>query len=238
MEILKGLLKVAIVAWVAWGLISAKIEPLMGLMSTDVPLFYAALGDFTGALVLRIGLALLVLGLLDYWYQRYEYEDRLKMTKQEVKDELRQMEGDPQVKARIRRLQQEASRRRMLAEIPTADVVITNPTHLAVAIRYDLEKLDKPQVIAKGSRFLAERIKEIAKDNGIPVLENKPLARALYENVPVGAAIPAPFFNAVAELLAFVYKMQGTMEEKVRRQQAYIARKGGLVLSPEADNNR
>ena len=175
---------------------------------------------------------------LDYWYQRYEFEESIRMSKQEIKDEYRQLEGDPQVKARIRRLQQDASRRRMLAELPTADVVITNPTHLAVAVRYDENNMDAPRVIAKGARLLAERIKEIAREHQIPVMENKPLARALYESTPVGAQVPSALFDAVAQLLAFVYQMQGKLAEKARRNRERIAKKGGLVLSAPSGENR
>jgi flagellar biosynthetic protein FlhB len=236
-EFFKGLLKIAIVGWVAWWTISSRVETLMAVMNSDMALFFTAVSSLTAALILRVGLALLILGILDFWYQRYEYGEKLKMSKQEVKDEFRQMEGDPQIKARVRRLQQDASRRRMLAELPTADVVITNPTHLAVAIRYDENSMEKPQVIAKGARLLAERIKEIAREHRIPVIENKPLARALFENVPVGASVPSAFFNAIAELLAYVYSMQGKLEEKAMRQRERIRKKGGLVLSPDAGHN-
>jgi flagellar biosynthetic protein FlhB len=233
-ELFKGLLKVVVVGWVAWLTLSSRLDQVMNLMNSDMLLFWAAIGSLSTAVILRIGLALLVLAALDYWYQRYEFEESLKMSKQEVKDEHRQMEGDPQIKARIRRLQQDASRRRMLAELPTADVVITNPTHLAVALRYDELGMDSPRVIAKGARLLAQRIKDIARQHKIPVMENKPLARALYETTPVGGAVPSALFDAVAQLLAYVYQMQGTLLEKARRNRERVAKKGGLVLSPDA----
>ena len=236
-EFLKGVLKIVLITLVAWFTVTARIDTVVALMNTDMGMFYSAVGALSTALILRIGFSLLALAALDYWYQRYEFEESIKMSKQEIKDEYRQLEGDPQVKARIRRLQQDASRRRMLAELPTADVVITNPTHLAVAVRYDENNMDAPRVIAKGARLLAERIKEIAREHQIPVMENKPLARALFESTPVGAQVPSALFDAVAQLLAFVYQMQGKLAEKARRNRERIAKKGGLVLSPPSGEN-
>ena len=131
------------------------------------------------------------------------------MTKQEVKDEYKQMEGDPQIKGKIKQKMMEASRRRMMQDLPKADVVITNPTHYAVAIRYDPQIIDAPMVIAKGEGYLAQRIKDVAKENSIHIVENKPLARMLYHNVDIGQAIPPELYQAVAEVLAFVYHLQG-----------------------------
>lgn len=236
-ELVKGLVKVVLVGWVAWWTVSGRLDQVLNLMNSDMLLFWGAIGSLSTALILRVALALLVLAALDYWYQKYEFEESIRMSKQEVKDEYRQLEGDPQIKARIRRLQQDASRRRMLADLPTADVVITNPTHLAVAVRYDETSMDAPRVIAKGARLLAQRIKQIAKEHRIPVLENKPLARALYESTPVGGAVPSALFDAVAQLLAYVYQMQGKLLEKARRNRERVMKKGGLVLSPDAGNN-
>ena len=131
------------------------------------------------------------------------------MTKQEVKDEYKQQEGDPQIKGKIRQKMQEASRRRMMQDIPKADVVITNPTHFAVAIRYDNTESEAPVVVAKGSDYLAQKIKEIARENNVQIVENKPLARTLYANVDIGQAIPPELYQAVAEVLAYVYHLQG-----------------------------
>ncbi len=224
-EAFKAFLKIGVIGVTAWLTVSGQMEPLLGLMNSDLTLFYGAIGSLASTLMLRVGLIMLALALLDYFYQRWEYDENLKMSKQEVKDEHRQMEGDPLVKARIRRLQQEASRRRMFAELPKADVVITNPTHLAVALKYDGVDMDAPVVLAKGARLMAARIKAIAAENGIPVMENKPLARALYAAVPVGGQVPSAFFAAIAEVLAFVYQAQGSLEEKARQNQARVAKK-------------
>jgi flagellar biosynthetic protein FlhB len=132
------------------------------------------------------------------------------MTKQEIKEESRQSEGDPKVKARIRSIQMEMSRRRMMADIPGATVVITNPTHLAIALKYDSKNMQAPQVVAKGAGYIAEKIKEIAKSNRVPVIENKPLARAMFKSVDIGAFIPFDMYKAVAEILAYVYRLKGT----------------------------
>lgn len=159
-------------------------------------------------------LLFLVLALFDLFFVRYNYFKELKMSKQEIKDEYKQMEGDPQVKARIRRVQMEMSKKRMMQDIPSADVVITNPTHFAVAIRYDTEKENAPKVIAKGIDTLALKIKEIAREHGVQVVENPPLARELYKKCEIDQMIPETMYKAVAEVLAFVYQSS----KKLRRQ--------------------
>jgi flagellar biosynthetic protein FlhB len=146
---------------------------------------------------------------MDFGYQRWQFNEDMKMTKQEVKDEYKQIEGDPIVKNRIRQAQREASKKRQLADVPNADVVIANPTHFAVALSYDREKNPAPVVLAKGVDFLALRIKDIAKENKVPIVENKPLAQALYKSVEVGQIIPAEFYKAVAEVLSYVYRVKG-----------------------------
>ncbi len=234
-ELFKGFLKIGVVGLVAWSTLRGRSDRIFALMNTDLGLFLGEISALSSILILRVSITLLVLALADYLYQRFEYDESLKMTKQEIKDEYRQMEGDPQVKARIRRLQQEASRRRMLAELPNADVVITNPTRLAVAIKYDGVNMDSPIVIAKGARLVAARIREIAREHRIPVIENKPLARALFEGVPVGAAVPSLLFNAVAELLAWVYQTQGRLEEKALQNQDRLRRLGRLPAHLEND---
>jgi len=151
---------------------------------------------------------LMILAIFDYLYQRWEFEKNLKMSKQEVKDELKQTEGDPIIKARIKRLQREAARKRMMANVPKADVVITNPTYLAVAIHYDQSKMSAPKVVAKGSGHIAEKIKEIATENKVAIVEDKPLAQILYKMVKVDEVIPTNLYKAVAEVMAFVYSMK------------------------------
>ena len=147
----------------------------------------------------------MVIAFIDFAYQKFKFKNDMKMTKQEVKDEYKNSEGDPQIKGRIRQKMREVSQKRMMQSLPEADVVITNPTHFAVAIKYDLDIADAPVVLAKGEDYLAMKIKEIAKENDIEIVENKPLARALYGSVEVGEKIPQELYQAVAEVLAFVY---------------------------------
>jgi flagellar biosynthetic protein FlhB len=231
-ETLKAFFKIGLIGCTAWFTVEGRMGGLLDLMNTNLALYLGVIGSLASTLMLRVGLVMLAIALLDYFYQRWEYEEGLKMSKQEVKDEYRQMEGDPAVKARIRKLQQETARRRMFAELPKADVVITNPTHLAVAIRYDGTSMDAPVLVAKGARLMAARIKAIAAEEGIPVMENKPLARALYQAVPVGGQVPGVFFAAIAEVLAFVYQAKGTLEAKARQNQQRIARKKQGLPNP------
>lgn len=157
---------------------------------------------------------LFVVAALDFAYQKFKYRKSLMMSKQEVKQEHKQREGDPLLKARMRSLQREMSRKRMMADVPKADVIVTNPTHIAVAIKYDADKMAAPRVVAKGADLLAQRIKEVAKKNGIPMVENVPLARALHKSVKVGGSVPRALYQAVAEVLAYVYRLKGRMNLK------------------------
>lgn len=165
------------------------------------------------SMVVHLGLALagtlVVLGVADYAYQRWRHEQALLMTRQELKDDLKREEGDPQVKARIRKLQREAARKRMMQDVPTATVVVTNPTHLAVALRYQAGTMAAPQVVAKGAGHIAQRIIEIARRHAVPVVERKPLAQALYKAVQVGQEIPGALYFVVAEVIAYVYRLRG-----------------------------
>jgi flagellar biosynthetic protein FlhB len=145
----------------------------------------------------------------DFWLQRHEYQKQLRMTKQEAKQEHREREGDPQIKARIRSVQREMARKRMMEAVKKADVIVTNPTHFAVAIQYDRVSMGAPKVVAKGADFLAQKIKKIAAEAGVPMVENVPLARTLYKKVKVGQAIPRALYQAVAEVLAYVYRLKG-----------------------------
>jgi len=154
-------------------------------------------------------MVMLLLAIADYAFQRWQFEKQLKMTKQEVKDEMKQTEGDPLVKSRIKSIQIQTARRRMMQEVPEADVVVTNPTHLAMAIRYDSGSMGAPRVVAKGAGHVAERIKQLASDHHIPVIENKKLAQNLYKLVKLGEEVPIQLYQAVAELLAYVYKLKG-----------------------------
>ena len=159
-------------------------------------------------IALRIALVFLIIAFADWYYQKRKFHKDMKMTKQEVKDEYKNAEGNPEIKGAIRRKMQEASRRRMMQALPEADVVITNPTHLAVALKYDKEAAEAPIVVAKGADFLAERIKTIARENAIEIVEDKPLARMLFHNVEIGAEIPPELYQMVAEILAYVYSLK------------------------------
>jgi len=205
-EFVKSVLKLLIIGWIGYHGVKAALPdlvPAMDMQGTEALKF---VGKLTTDILIKIILALIVLAILDYFYQKWEYEESLMMTKQEIRDEYRQSEGDPMIKARIRQIQREMARRRMFEAVPRADVVITNPTHVAVALEYK-QGMQAPVVLAKGERVVAERIKELAIRHRIPVLENPPLARALLKQCPVGAPISPDLFEAVAEVLAFVYRM-------------------------------
>lgn len=158
-------------------------------------------------LAMRVLVVLLILGIIDYFYQRYKHSRELRMTKQQVKDEMKQMDGDPDVKRRRMRMQQQIAMQRIGSSVPKADVIVTNPEHYAVAISYDQNSLGAPRVVAKGADFIALRIRQIALQHGIPIVERPPLARALFRQVPVGQEIPPDFYKAVAEILAYVYRL-------------------------------
>ena len=208
-ELAKGIFKVLIVGGVGYFTIAPEIPRITLLADASVGHSFG----FTGYMVFKVGLhtalVLLLLAVLDYIYQRWEFNQSIRMTKQEVKEELKQTEGDPLVRSRIRSLQREAARRRMMEEVPKADVVLTNPVHYAVALQYDLESMAAPTVVAKGQNLIAERIKQIAREAGIPVLENKPLAQALFKAVEIGQEIAQQLARAVAEVLAYVFRLKG-----------------------------
>ncbi|HPU45370.1 MAG TPA: flagellar biosynthesis protein FlhB [Thermoclostridium sp.] len=208
-EFIKSIAKVVIVAWVAWASIQAEFLNLTKLMALDLgQIVMYTLGSAVD-IGIKICLALLAVSAIDYFFQWRKYEKDIRMTKQEVKEEYKQLEGNPEVRSRIRQKQREISMRRMLSEVPKADVVITNPTHFAVAIRYEPQKKPAPYVVAKGADYLAERIKEVARKSRVEIVENKPLAQALYNSVDIGDVIPPELYRAVAEVLAFVYNLQG-----------------------------
>ncbi len=208
-ELVKSILKILFVGTVAYLMLRKELELIPSLTHQSVGDILAFVGRVSFKICLNVCLALMILAILDFAYQRWEHEKSLKMTKQEVKDEFKQTEGDPKVKARIRSIQLETARQRMMEAVPTADVVITNPTHLAVAIRFDAATMTAPQVVAKGAGYVAERIKQIAAENGVPCVENKPLARTLFKIVDIGRTIPVDLYKAVAEVLAYVYRLRG-----------------------------
>jgi flagellar biosynthesis protein FlhB len=209
-ELVKAILKITVLAVIAWAMLHRELAALPSLMEMEVGGALAFFARVSYRIMLYSGLALFLMALLDYGFQRWQYEKNLRMTKQEVKDEMRQREGDPLIKSRIRRIQIGLARRRMMEAVPQADVIITNPTRLAIALKYEAQNMVAPQVVAKGAGDVAERIRSIAKEHGIPIVEHKPLAQALYKAVDIGAVIPAALYRAVAEILAYVYRLRGT----------------------------
>lgn len=213
-NLFKNIMKLVVVGAVAYFTVSAEWEQLAQLGDQkDVISILLYLMSVCFKIFWRAVLAMLVLAVLDWAYTKYEFEKNLKMSKQEVKDEYKQSEGDPKVKARIRSLQREASRKRMMSSVPEADVVITNPTHLAVALAYKAGEMDAPQVVAKGANKMAEKIKDAAREAGVPIVEDKPLARALFKMAEVGQTIPFELYEAVATILAHVYRQKNKHEE-------------------------
>jgi flagellar biosynthetic protein FlhB len=207
-EMVKNILKVSVIGYVAYITVKSEYELLIVLADTSVMTIWNFITAATFNIFIRIIVVLIIIAILDYSYQRYQHEKKLKMTKQEIKDENKQMEGDPQVKGRIRSLQREMARRRMMGEVPKATVVVTNPTHIAIALLYEPQKNDAPVVVAKGKQLIAQQIKKIAAEHGVPMVEDKPLARAMYDKIEVGFPIPTEFFTAVAEIMAYVFKLK------------------------------
>ena len=209
-ELLKGLLKASIFAVMIYNAIRSYLP--LSSKAMQMPLIIGAetFWDMLWNLAMKLALMLLVMAFADYAYQKWDFEKSIRMSKKEVKDEYKQMEGDPQVKQKIRQKQREMARNRMMQDVPKADVVITNPTHIAVALQYDRAIMTAPIIIAKGGDYLAKHIRDIAQLNLIPIVENKPLAWALYEHVEIGEEIPEDMYKAVAEVLAFVYKLKAS----------------------------
>lgn len=204
-NLILSIVKITLIGVVAYNSLRDKANEIFILY--DMPLNQAIglIGDIIMDTGLMISIVYLLVGLADFVYQRIKFRDEMKMSKQEVKDEYKNTEGDPQVKGQQKRRMQEASRRRMMQDVPKADVVITNPTHIAVALKYDPDVSPAPYLLAKGEEFIAQKIKEVAKEHGIEIVENKPLARMIYANVDIGAEIPPELYHAVAEVLAMLY---------------------------------
>ena len=209
-EIIKSVLKILIIGGTAIIVINSELDGIPPLMRMGIGDILTFLGLASQKIVFYTCLVLIILSLADYIYQRWEFEKNLKMTKQEIKDEYKQSEGDPMVRARIKRLQTEMARHRMMESVPEADVIVTNPTHIAVALKYDPKEMAAPKLIAKGADLVAQRIKEIARETDIPVVENKPLARTIFRSVELEGYIPADLYKAVAEILAYVYNLKNT----------------------------
>lgn len=207
-ELFKSIVKIAVIFYIAYTSIKDDADKLYILYEISLNQAVALVGSIILDVGLKIGIVYLLVGIADWVYQKRKFKNDMKMTKQEVKDEFKNTEGDPQIKGRQRRKMQEASQRRMMSDVPQADVIITNPTHLSVAIKYDPETGVAPRVIAKGEDFVAMKIREVAREHNIEIVENKPLARMLYHNVDIGAEIPPELYQAVAEVLAMVYHMK------------------------------
>ncbi|KAA3615477.1 MAG: flagellar biosynthesis protein FlhB [Calditrichaeota bacterium] len=207
-ELVKNIIRLIIIGSIIYSVLSSKYETFFLLMNETSGHLMGFIGDVAFEILLKVGLAMLVLALADYAYQKFDFEKNLKMTKQEVKEENKMMEGSPQIKAKIREIQRAMSRKRMMAAVPEADVVITNPIHYAVALKYEPGKSNAPMIVAKGERKFALKIKEVAIEHDVPIVEDPPLARLLFHQGELNREIPVDAFEAVAEVLSYIYQLQ------------------------------
>ncbi len=207
-ELVKNIIKMSIIGFVSYQVIGDEIKNCLTLAEQSVWGILIYMGKISFRILVTTCWVLVLLALLDYLYQRWEYEKGLRMSRQEIKEEFKNTDGNPTIKARIRRLQREMGRKRMMAAVPTADVIITNPTHLAVALKYEQGKQSAPCVVAKGADLVAEKIREVARASNVPIVEDKPLAQVLYKMVKVEDSIPANLYRSVAEVLAYVYRLR------------------------------
>lgn len=212
MELGKSLIVISVVSLITYKVINSHLSlyPRLVLMNVKQILYWISSISFE--VLIRIAILMLIVAIADFFFQKYRFKDQMKMTKKEVREEHKEMEGDPTTKGRIRRIQREMANKRMMAEVQNADVIITNPTHYAIALSYNMDSMEAPKVIAKGVGYLAQKIKELAREHDIPQVENKPLARALYKSVEIGEYIPAQLFRAVAEILAYIYKAKNILQ--------------------------
>ncbi|MCP4593138.1 MAG: flagellar biosynthesis protein FlhB [bacterium] len=208
-QLVQNLAKLTLVCGAAYLTVAGSAAPVLFSANLDFPAMYPLAWDLVFRLGMNLALVMIVLGLLDFAYQRHRHEKDLKMSKQEVKEELRSMEGDPVLKRRRMQVQMQLAMQRIRQDVPQADVVVTNPTHYAVALRYDPDSMAAPRVVAKGADFLAQRIREVAAAAGVPIVERPLLARMIYAEVEVGREVPGKFFEAVAEILAYIYELTG-----------------------------
>ncbi len=206
---MKTFLKFLVIGGIAYLSVRKKLPSVLALSRMTAGEIVLISGDMIGSVVLWCGSVVAVIGVADYGFQWWEHEKKLRMSKQEIKDEHKQTEGTPLVKSRIRSLQREAARKRMMADVPQADVVITNPTRLAIALSYKPESMAAPKVVAKGSGFVAERIRELAREHNVPLVENKSVAQSLFKTVEIGQTIPSSIYRAVAEIMSYIYKLKG-----------------------------
>ncbi len=217
-ELIKAIVKFAAISVVVWVGVGDRLPAIFALMQSGV--WGAAIGtwDLVWAVWWRIGLTMVAIGVLDFAFQRWQYLQDQRMTRQEAMEELRQLEGDPRIKQRIRQIQRQMAMKRMMADVPTADVVITNPTTFAVALRYEANRMQAPRVVAKGMRLVAERIRDVAQENEVPIVERPELARALFRQAEIGAFVPEELFRTVAEVLAYVYQIDRRAEKIEERR--------------------
>jgi flagellar biosynthesis protein FlhB len=207
-----NIVKLVLVGFVAYSAVYNKLPLILSAQQLTFLQIFGLGAGIVYAIGLRIGVVLLILAFIDYAYQRWTTEQKLKMSKQENKEEMRRMEGDPQIKSRRRQIAMQRVMKSIRKDVPTADVIVTNPTHFAVALKYDPDRMNAPRVVAKGTDYLALQIRNIAIEAGIPILERPPLARALYRLCDVGQEIPEQFYSTVAEILAYVYELSGRMK--------------------------
>jgi flagellar biosynthetic protein FlhB len=206
-EMCKALFKIVIVGLVVFNIIKSKFENLFFLPDMDINAIVAYLGKLIFQIALGAGLIFIIIAVLDLCFQKWEFKQNLKMSKYEVKQEMKQTEGDPQIKSKLKEKQRQLAMGRMMESVPEATVVVTNPTHFAVALKYE-DGMEAPEVLAKGADYIAKKIKEKAEENNIPIVENKNIARMLYKNVEIGEHIPVELYQAVAEILAALYNMK------------------------------
>ena len=209
MELFKSIFKITLISLIAFFVIKSHLKEITSMMDMDVAPILIFMGKMGLEIMIWVLLAMIFLAVLDYTFQRFNYLKNLRMTKQQVKEERKDSEGNPQIKQRVRSVQLDMMRRRMMSAVPEADVVVTNPTEIAVAIKYDRENSEAPVVVAKGRGVIADKIREIALAHEVPIVENKPLAQLLYKTVEISQLIPAHLYKAVAEILAYVYRLKG-----------------------------
>ncbi len=213
MEFVKGLLKIGIIGVVGVMLMLPFFDSVDHMVGLSIAAMLSELDSLVFRLMMGILFVMFIVAVADLLYQRFEHFKKMRMTKQELKDEYKQSEGDPHVKAKLRQLRQEKARARMMQSVPTADVVITNPTHFAIALKYDPEEMAAPVVVAKGADHIAARIREIAEEHKVVMVENKPLARALYDTVDLDDPVPPEHYKAVAEVISYVFRLKGKLKD-------------------------
>lgn len=206
-DLIKSIAKIIFIGWLAYTTIFDNFEKALQLTDMTASIALLFLGKTAAIIIAKVCAALILLAFIDLLFQRYEMEEKMKMTKQEVKEEYKESEGDPLIKSQIRAIQREMARKRMMAEVPDADVIITNPTHISIAVKYNSEEMDAPVVVAKGADNMAMKIREVAREHEVPIVENPPVARMLH-TLDLGTQVPEEMFKAVAEILAHVYKLK------------------------------